>query len=416
MINNSSLDNTILKLFLSQIEEGDINQIKKFIINYNINIKTLINPENNQNVYFYASLIKSDKIALSIFNYFYNQSVDPNHKDNLKQTCLYYTCREGKILTSSFLINECHLSLKDYDIYGQNPLYYACREGHYDICKLLIDKGIDINSEDKYGQTCLFYAIRQGHLNIVNLLVQNGININKKDHKFQTPVSYADRIGQTEISNFLVKNGGFKIKNNINDLLDNYNKRNKIIKSKKEINNNYNNNNNENNLIPVKNYLVKINKNGEKFKMNKIEIENFFEENPKIKNLLENRSEIEKLVLNCDKSLKFNENWEKIAKKILGILWKMKNCYIFHKPVDPIELGIPNYFNVIKHPMDFSTIKKKLNKTCYTNFKEFSDDMNLVFNNCYLFNGTESFYGKICSNIKNEYNKLYEQYELYKYI
>ena len=42
--------------------------------------------------------------------------------------------------------------------------------------------------------------------------------------------------------------------------------------------------------------------------------------------------------------------------------------------------------------------------------------MNLVFNNCYLFNGTESFYGKICSNIKNEYNKLYEQYELYKYI
>ena len=49
MINNSSLDNTILKLFLSQIEEGDINQIKKFIINYNINIKTLINPENNQN-------------------------------------------------------------------------------------------------------------------------------------------------------------------------------------------------------------------------------------------------------------------------------------------------------------------------------------------------------------------------------
>ena len=42
MINYNSLDNTILKMFLNEIEKGDINQIKKFIINYNINIKTLI--------------------------------------------------------------------------------------------------------------------------------------------------------------------------------------------------------------------------------------------------------------------------------------------------------------------------------------------------------------------------------------
>jgi hypothetical protein len=68
-------------------------------------------------------------------------------------------------------------------------------------------------------------------------------------------------------------------------------------------------------------------------------------------------------------------------------LWKVKDAEIFHKPVDPIELGIPDYFDIIKHPMDFSTIKRKLNKNQYTKCKEFCDDMELVFNNCILYNG-----------------------------
>ncbi len=42
-------------------------------------------------------------------------------------------------------------------------------------------------------------------------------------------------------------------------------------------------------------------------------------------------------------------------------LSKVNNAWIFHKPVDPHELEIPDYFDVIKNPMDFSTIKDKLN-------------------------------------------------------
>lgn len=41
-------------------------------------------------------------------------------------------------------------------------------------------------------------------------------------------------------------------------------------------------------------------------------------------------------------------------------LWDSKHGNTFHKPVDAVLYGIPNYHQVITHPMDFTTIKLKL--------------------------------------------------------
>jgi hypothetical protein len=54
---------------------------------------------------------------------------------------------------------------------------------------------------------------------------------------------------------------------------------------------------------------------------------------------------------------KDSDNWEKKSKKILSHLFKMKGAYLFHVPVDPIKLGVKDYFEIIKSPMDFGTIK-----------------------------------------------------------
>lgn len=58
----------------------------------------------------------------------------------------------------------------------------------------------------------------------------------------------------------------------------------------------------------------------------------------------------------------------------------------FLQPVDPIEQGVPHYFNVIKEPMDLSTIQKKLNEGIYYNGDEFESDIRLMFRNSYVFN------------------------------
>jgi len=51
------------------------------------------------------------------------------------------------------------------------------------------------------------------------------------------------------------------------------------------------------------------------------------------------------------------DTWLDVAMNILNTLWKAKKSNIFHRPVDPIKLAIPDYFTVVKNPMDLSTVK-----------------------------------------------------------
>jgi hypothetical protein len=54
------------------------------------------------------------------------------------------------------------------------------------------------------------------------------------------------------------------------------------------------------------------------------------------------------------------DSWEKAAKRLINSLWKHSNAWIFHEPVDAMKLGIPDYFDIVKQPMDLGTVKTKL--------------------------------------------------------
>ena len=71
---------------------------------------------------------------------------------------------------------------------------------------------------------------------------------------------------------------------------------------------------------------------------------------------------------------------------------------------------------VVKNPMDFSTIKKKLSNNLYTNFKQFNDDIKLTFDNCYLYNGSNTSVGLSCTLVKTEYQKLFDQMGMNKFL
>ncbi|GMM34851.1 chromatin-binding protein [Saccharomycopsis crataegensis] len=60
--------------------------------------------------------------------------------------------------------------------------------------------------------------------------------------------------------------------------------------------------------------------------------------------------------------------------------------YPFLEPVDPVALDCPTYFDIVKIPMDLSTIQNKLQNNQYNALEEFYNDVKLVFKNCYAFN------------------------------
>lgn len=83
-------------------------------------------------------------------------------------------------------------------------------------------------------------------------------------------------------------------------------------------------------------------------------------------------------------------HWElKFCEEVMDELHKPKYYNFaapFYQPVDPVALNIPTYHNIIKKPMDLSTIRTKLQTGQYENSREMENDVRLMFRNCYKFN------------------------------
>lgn len=71
---------------------------------------------------------------------------------------------------------------------------------------------------------------------------------------------------------------------------------------------------------------------------------------------------------------------------LLKTLMNHKYGYVFNEPVDPVALGVPDYFTVITSPMDLGTIKGKLEDSVYSSPLDFASDVRLTFANALKYN------------------------------
>lgn len=98
----------------------------------------------------------------------------------------------------------------------------------------------------------------------------------------------------------------------------------------------------------------------------------------------------------------------KYYSQVLVRLKRNSNASPFLEPVDPVKLDIPDYPLKIKHPMDLSTVKKKLDGRVYRQVDEFDADMRLMFNNCYMYNPAGSAVHSMGRALEAVYNDLME--------
>ncbi|XP_024960321.1 transcription factor GTE4-like [Cynara cardunculus var. scolymus] len=71
---------------------------------------------------------------------------------------------------------------------------------------------------------------------------------------------------------------------------------------------------------------------------------------------------------------------------LLQRLMKHKHGWVFNEPVNAKQLGLHDYHDIIKHPMDLGTIKSRLAQNFYKNPSEFAEDVRLTFHNAMTYN------------------------------
>ncbi|KAI3768982.1 hypothetical protein L6452_00078 [Arctium lappa] len=99
---------------------------------------------------------------------------------------------------------------------------------------------------------------------------------------------------------------------------------------------------------------------------------------------------------------------KKTLELILDKLQKKDTYGVYAEPVDPDEL--PDYHAVIKQPMDFATVRKKLARGTYLTLEQFESDVILICTNAMQYNAPDTIYYKQASSIlelaKTKFHRL----------
>lgn len=86
-------------------------------------------------------------------------------------------------------------------------------------------------------------------------------------------------------------------------------------------------------------------------------------------------------------------------------LKKNKSSGPFLEPVDPVKFNIPTYPDIVKKPMDLSTVQAKFGTHQYTTMDEFVSDVRLIFSNCYLFNGQDAPVSLMAAELEKAFDR-----------
>jgi hypothetical protein len=95
--------------------------------------------------------------------------------------------------------------------------------------------------------------------------------------------------------------------------------------------------------------------------------------------------------------------------KILQVLKQDPSSEPFLRPVDPEALRIPQYYDIIREPMDISTVESNLKSNKYFNKEQFERDVNLIWENACKFNLPETQVHKMAVYMREEFDKIKDQ-------
>uniref|UniRef100_A0A8C9J877 Bromodomain and PHD finger containing 3 n=1 Tax=Panthera tigris altaica TaxID=74533 RepID=A0A8C9J877_PANTA len=88
-----------------------------------------------------------------------------------------------------------------------------------------------------------------------------------------------------------------------------------------------------------------------------------------------------------------------LLRTTLDLLQEKDPAHIFAEPVNLSE--VPDYLEFISKPMDFSTMRRKLESHLYRTLEEFEEDFNLIVTNCMKYNAKDTIFHRAAVRLRD---------------
>eukprot|EP00904_Undaria_pinnatifida_P012343 jgi/Undpi1/8239/HiC_scaffold_25.g10709.m1 len=103
-----------------------------------------------------------------------------------------------------------------------------------------------------------------------------------------------------------------------------------------------------------------------------------------------------------------NEGLQQVT-RLVNTFLNRPDTLAFRTPVDPKAMNIPDYFQIVKNPMDLGTVKAKLEGGRYERAEDVARDIRLIWSNCILYNSPGSEFGLLAAGLAKKFEERFSK-------
>jgi ankyrin repeat protein len=188
-----------------------LEKCKYFLVNIN-NFHKIINDQLSQINELY-SIFTNDKMIEFLMlkesaSNFAQREIQTFHliRNLSSKSSILVASENGNVSLVNYLLKYYANELENTDSEGETALFKACLRGHFNIAKLLIEKGANVNVINKYRENILFFCSPK-EVSFLDFLIQKGIEINQQNIYGQSALIVECRNGRVDAVKYLVERG-----------------------------------------------------------------------------------------------------------------------------------------------------------------------------------------------------------------